>query len=150
MCDLPLAKLGTALGGCPRVPDFRGRVVPMVVSNISFPTVAGNRIGHRASLKHNGQRWCALAVQDYESRALPLSYGGGRSHNLATQGRARYSFANRASLNGNPLAPRAVSQGSALGVLRQECPKPRVVADRVPERVEPQRVDAEPRGSRQQ
>jgi len=27
-------------------------------------------------LKHNGQRWCALAVQDYESRALPLSYGG--------------------------------------------------------------------------
>jgi hypothetical protein len=27
-------------------------------------------------LKHNGQRWCALAVQDYQSRALPLSYGG--------------------------------------------------------------------------
>jgi hypothetical protein len=29
------------------------------------------------ALKHNGQRWCALAVRDYESRALPLSYGGG-------------------------------------------------------------------------
>ncbi|HUK22500.1 MAG TPA: hypothetical protein VLV45_13215 [Gemmatimonadales bacterium] len=27
-------------------------------------------------LKKNGQRWLALAVQDYESRALPLSYGG--------------------------------------------------------------------------
>jgi hypothetical protein len=27
-------------------------------------------------VKHNGQRWHALAVQDYESRALPLSYGG--------------------------------------------------------------------------
>jgi len=24
------------------------------------------------ALKHNGQRWHALAVQDYESRALPL------------------------------------------------------------------------------
>jgi len=24
----------------------------------------------------NGQRWRALAVTDYESRALPLSYGG--------------------------------------------------------------------------
>src|SRR2546425_5140701 len=29
-------------------------------------------------------------------------FRSGRSHNLATQGRARYSFANRASLNGNP------------------------------------------------
>src|SRR5712692_2863339 len=29
------------------------------------------------ALKHNGQRWWALAVSDYESRALPLSYGGG-------------------------------------------------------------------------
>jgi hypothetical protein len=27
-------------------------------------------------LKKNGQRWGALAVRDYESRALPLSYGG--------------------------------------------------------------------------
>ncbi len=27
-------------------------------------------------LKYNGQRRGALAVQDYESRALPLSYGG--------------------------------------------------------------------------
>jgi len=26
--------------------------------------------------KHDGQRRCALAVPDYESRALPLSYGG--------------------------------------------------------------------------
>ncbi len=34
-------------------------------------------------LKHNGQRWGALAVQDYESRALPLSYGGGKVPNLA-------------------------------------------------------------------
>src|SRR2546422_4058090 len=51
---------------------------------------------------------------DYESRALPLSYGGGRSHNLATQGRARYSFANRSSPNGNPSrAPRSVSMLSA-------------------------------------
>ncbi len=48
----------------------------MVVPNISSPTVPGSRTHHRASLKHNGQRWCALAVQDYESRALPLSYGG--------------------------------------------------------------------------
>ena len=48
----------------------------MVVPNISSPTVPGSRTHHRASLKHNGQRWCALAVLDYESRALPLSYGG--------------------------------------------------------------------------
>jgi len=36
------------------------------------------------ALKHNGQRWHALAVQDYESRALPLSYGGNGSRKLAT------------------------------------------------------------------
>jgi len=42
-------------------------------------TVAAKRqssLASPTSLKHNGQRWCALAVQDYESRALPLNYGG--------------------------------------------------------------------------
>src|SRR5439155_15522115 len=80
-------------------------------------TVAAKRqssLASPTSLKHNGQRWCALAVQDYESRALPLSYGGGRSHNLATRRRARYSFANRSSLNGNPSrTPRSISRFSA-------------------------------------
>jgi hypothetical protein len=40
----------------------------MVVSSILLPTVAGNRIGHRAPLKHNGQRREALAVREYEPR----------------------------------------------------------------------------------
>jgi hypothetical protein len=35
-------------------------------------------------LKRNGQRWRALAVRDYESRALPLSYGGVGSHDHGT------------------------------------------------------------------
>src|SRR5579859_6027451 len=65
-------------GGCRNCKQPVWLVVPMVVSNVSLPTVAGNRRRHRTSLKHNGQRWRALAVQDYESRALPLSYGGGR------------------------------------------------------------------------
>src|SRR5712664_2518029 len=115
MCDLPLAKLGTALGGCPRVPDFRGRVVPMVVSNISFPTVAGNRIGHRASLKHNGQRWHALAVQDYESRALPLSYGGG-APNLAASRSIRYSTLQRHRNSLDLLALRVRHIGGAAAI----------------------------------
>jgi len=34
--------------------------------------VAGHRVRYPVLLKHNGQRWCALAVRDYESRALPL------------------------------------------------------------------------------
>src|SRR5437867_3976383 len=49
----------------------------MVVPNVQSPIVAGSRVRHHAPLKHNGQRWQALAVQDYESRALPLSYGAG-------------------------------------------------------------------------
>ena len=49
----------------------------MVVPHFPSRTSAGNRIGHRTLLKRNGQRWRALAVRDYESRALPLSYGGG-------------------------------------------------------------------------
>ncbi len=37
-------------------------MVPMVVPNISSPTVAGSRTCHRAPLKHNGQRWCARTL----------------------------------------------------------------------------------------
>ena len=40
------------------------RVVPMVVPHISSRTSAGNRIGHGTLLKHNGQRWCALASRN--------------------------------------------------------------------------------------
>ncbi len=54
-----------------------GFLVPMAVPNSSFQPSAGNFSIPLTALKHNGQRWCALAVQDYESRALPLSYGGG-------------------------------------------------------------------------
>jgi len=52
----------------------------------------GQSLGPLVTLKHNGQRWCALAVQDYESRALPLSYGGG-DPKLATRRSRRYSAA---------------------------------------------------------
>ena len=48
----------------------------MVVTNVASPTVAGGRARHRAPLKCDGQRWHALAVTAYESRDLPLSYGG--------------------------------------------------------------------------
>ncbi len=65
-------------------------MVPLVVSNVSLLTVAGSRSYHRAPLKHNGQRWRALAVRDYESRAPPLSYGGVWP-NLATCRSMRYS-----------------------------------------------------------
>src|SRR5262245_31566726 len=54
---------------------------------------AGSRrqsIPTHKTLNDNGQRWGALAVQDYESRALPLSYGGG-APNLATRCSTRYS-----------------------------------------------------------
>jgi len=34
--------------------------------------------------KTNGQRWHALAVQDYESSAVPLGYGGGVVSNPAS------------------------------------------------------------------
>jgi len=49
----------------------------MVVPTNSSRVVAGSRVRYLLALTHNGQRWHALAVQDYESRALPLSYGGG-------------------------------------------------------------------------
>jgi hypothetical protein len=49
----------------------------MVVSSFRAPAGVGNRSCHRTALNHNGQRSWALAVPDYESRALPLSYGGG-------------------------------------------------------------------------
>jgi len=48
----------------------------MVVSESPFLIVAGRRTARRVPLKHNGQRSFTLAVQDYESSALPLSYGG--------------------------------------------------------------------------
>jgi hypothetical protein len=48
----------------------------MVVPAGALPLVGLRRSRRRISDKHNGQRWHALAVQDYESRALPLSYGG--------------------------------------------------------------------------
>ena len=51
-------------------------MVPIVVPTNPLFLIAGNRRWRSESLKHNGQRWQALAVQDYESRALPLSYGG--------------------------------------------------------------------------
>src|SRR5437868_10917325 len=77
----------------------------VVVLDVPFPSCVAHK-SHRSELNRR--------PLDYESRALPLSYGGGRSHNLATQGRARYSFANRASLNGNPSrTPRSVSRLSA-------------------------------------
>src|SRR5438093_3064705 len=50
--------------------------VPMVVPNSSLLVDAGNRRHWLTPPKRNGQRWWALAVRDYESRALPLSYGG--------------------------------------------------------------------------
>lgn len=51
-------------------------MVPTVVPTGSALTVAGSRARHRAPLKYKGQRSCALAGRDYESRARPLSYGG--------------------------------------------------------------------------
>jgi hypothetical protein len=39
-------------------------------------SIGSNRSAPYSRSKHNGQRWRALAVQDYESRALPLSDGG--------------------------------------------------------------------------
>jgi hypothetical protein len=62
----------------------------MVVPELPSPTSAGGRVCHRAPLKHDGQRWQALAVRDYESRALPLSYGG-VGPKLAPWHQARYS-----------------------------------------------------------
>jgi len=56
--------------------DLIGSVVPMVATIDSWLLGAGSRLGQPLPLKHSGQRWHALAVQDYESRALPLSYGG--------------------------------------------------------------------------
>src|SRR5206468_7070943 len=47
------------------------------------PGLGDSSLRTRKCLKHKGQRWCALAVQDYESRALPQSCGGGHP-NLAT------------------------------------------------------------------
>jgi len=44
----------------------------MVVPHDFAVTGAGNGQNESLPLKYNGQRWCALAVQDYESRALPL------------------------------------------------------------------------------
>jgi len=44
----------------------------MVVPNSSLLVDAGNRRHWLTPPKRNGQRWWALAVQDYESRALPL------------------------------------------------------------------------------
>ena len=79
----------------------------MVVPNIASPTGAGSRIGHRAPLKHNGQRRYALAVRDYESRALPLSYGGD-GPKLASLRAARYS------------RPTATEQTARQRQLRQE------------------------------
>ncbi len=52
-------------------------VVPTVMPRDSLVIIAGHRARYPVPLKHNGQRWRALAVRDYESRALPLSYGGG-------------------------------------------------------------------------
>jgi hypothetical protein len=57
-------------------PRFRTSVVPTVVTIDSSLLDAGSRQGQPVPLKYNGQRWHALAVRDYESRALPLSYGG--------------------------------------------------------------------------
>src|SRR5712671_6724926 len=82
-----------------------GRPGDAIVEDLPFPTGFRHQ-SHRSELNRR--------PLDYESRALPLSYGGGPSHNLATQGRARYSFANRASLNGNPSRiPHSVSRLSA-------------------------------------
>src|SRR2546426_1129126 len=67
-------------------------VVPTVVPSPSFLLVAGRRSPRLTPSKHNGQRWRALAVPDYESRALPLSYGGAVP-NLAGCGSPRYSTA---------------------------------------------------------
>jgi len=49
----------------------------MVVTIDSSLLGAGSRPRQPRPLTQNGQRWHALAVQDYESSALPLSYGGG-------------------------------------------------------------------------
>jgi hypothetical protein len=52
-------------------------------------TRASNRLALLTPCKHNGQRWRALAVRHYESRALPLSYGG-RRIKLAVRAGTRY------------------------------------------------------------
>ena len=44
--------------------------------NPSFLVVAGCRSHRLTRGKHNGQRWSALAVQDYESRAPAADKGG--------------------------------------------------------------------------
>src|SRR2546430_1619498 len=48
----------------------------MVVSPRPSLSVTSRRAPRRTPLRHNGQRRWALAVRDYESRALPLSHGG--------------------------------------------------------------------------
>ena len=68
---------------------FREAVVPMVVPKLSLLAVAGRRSDRLTPCNHNGQRRRALAVGDYESRALPLSYGGG-GPNVATGRSTRY------------------------------------------------------------
>src|SRR2546426_6222015 len=60
------------------------RVVPMVVPMAALQADADWRARRISDWKDNGQRWWALAVRDYESRALPLSYGGaGIQHELS-------------------------------------------------------------------
>ena len=51
-------------------------VVSMVVPTGALLAVAGQHARRLTRRKRDGQRWRALAVRDYESRALPLSYGG--------------------------------------------------------------------------
>src|SRR5467141_1790175 len=70
--------------------DGVAAMVPTVVPRNRLLTVAGRRSLHCSPCNHNGQRWLALAVPDYESRALPLSYGGGHPH-LPTDGSLRDS-----------------------------------------------------------
>src|SRR2546427_1426352 len=50
-------------------------VVSEVVPTSAFLVVAGCRSPRVTPRKTNGQRWRAPALRDYESRALPLSYG---------------------------------------------------------------------------
>src|SRR3989442_1395735 len=73
---------------------------------------------------HNGQRWWALAVQDYESRALPLSYGGG-GRNLATGRSTRYP---RSRLERSQVSPHP-GQVRFIAAIRRLLPAPH--ADRV-------------------
>ena len=51
----------------------------------------GSTVTPSNSLKQHGQRWYALAVQDYESESSATEYGGVSANQLVTVREARVS-----------------------------------------------------------